>query len=66
MSYSRTAIKLKFGRDKFGKRIVLFKRLESVLKKSQDQADEITGQHHLSKRIINVSFNFMSCQEIRK
>ena len=35
-------------------------------KKTRDYVDKIVDQLHLSKSNPNVSFNFMSCQEICK
>ena len=48
------AIKLKFGRKKFGKRTVYNLQTTSL-----DEIDKTIDQIHLSKAILNVSFKFM-------
>ena len=34
--------------------------------KSRDQVDDVFYQLHLSRRIPNLGYNFMSCQEVEK
>ena len=63
MLTSRQAMKLMFGR----KRAV--RNLQNRLhfqKLSRDQVNENNKQLYLSKRIPDISFNFISCQEICK
>ena len=63
MSNFEQAIKMTFGRKKFGKGSV--KNLKTRIyfqKKSRDQVVKNIDQLQLSKSIPNVSFKFISCQ----
>ena len=60
-------LKSVFGRNKFDKRTA-FNLQTSIWfhKKARHQTDKIIDQLHCLKNIPNVSFNFISCQEICK
>ena len=64
---STQAMKLEFGRNKLGKRILCSLQIRIRLQKtSLDHVHEIIDELYLSKGILNVSFNFISCHEILK
>ena len=58
---------MRFGGNKFGKGKVYNLQARSRFnKKLRNQTDGIIDQFYVTKGTPNVSFNFESCQEIRK
>ena len=68
ISTFKQAIKLTFGRNKFGRWTVfsLQTRIHFLEKVTYEQIDKIIDQFYLSKNIISVTFNFISFKKIFK